>query len=156
MKKIKSFIIATGFVALVISGTAGLSLTQTSPVFAGPCKSGASIVGIPPWYDNLCMPGPDGKDVIQSPKTLASGNDTSGVGKFATIVAMNIVTILLYVVGYVSLAFIIWGGFKYMISGDSSNGTSAAKTTILNAVIGLVLSIMSVAIVKFIAGAIVK
>lgn len=151
MRKLKTFFISLGVVVAVITGTTGLALTQSSTTYAGACK-GANIVGIPAWYDSLCTG--DGK-TIQSPKTLASGNDKTGVGKFATIIGMNIVTILLYIVGYVSLAFVIWGGFKYIISGDSSNGTSAAKTTILNAIIGLVLSIMSIAIVKFIAGAIV-
>lgn len=151
MKKIKNIAMSIAVMAGVLTGTTGLALTQTTTTVAGPC-SGASIAAIPPWYDGLC--GSD-KKTVQSPKTLATADDKTGVGKFATIIAMNIVTILLYIVGYVSLAFIIWGGFKYMISGDSSNGTSAAKTTILNAIIGLVLSIMSIAIVKFIAGAIV-
>lgn len=142
-----------GLVSSVFAGTVGLSLSQSSTAYAGPCTDSngntPSIVGIPPWYDNLC----DGKKIM-SPKQFAGGSDKTGIGKFASIVAMNIVTILLYVVGYVSIGFIIWGGFKYMLSGDNSSGTGAAKTTILNAIIGLILSIMSIAIVKFIAGAI--
>ena len=141
-----------GMFSGVLMGTVGLAATQSTTASAAACQ-GASILGMPAWHDNLC--GPDGK-TIQSPKTLANQNqgDTTGIGKFVTIIAMNLVTILLYVVGYVSLAFIIWGGFKYIISGDNSSGTSAAKTTILNAIIGLVISIMAIAIVKFIAGAI--
>lgn len=108
-----------------------------------PCAP-AAIVAFPHWYDNgLCK---DGK--------IVSPNEVGGIPKFVTILATNLVTIILMVVGYVSLAFIIWGGFKYMYSGDNASGTTAAKKTILNAVIGLVLSIMSVAIVKVIAGAI--
>ena len=103
----------------------------------------ASIVAFPHWYDGICEGGK-----IKSP------NEVGGIGKFVTVIALNIVTILLMVVGYVSLAFIIWGGFKYMYSGDNASGTAAARKTILNAVIGLVLSIMSVAIVKVVAGAI--
>ncbi|MBI3889822.1 hypothetical protein HY312_04615 [Candidatus Saccharibacteria bacterium] len=153
MKLIRNTLITVGLAATVFTGTAGLALSQSTSAYAGTCK-GAAIVAIPPWYDNLC--GSDGK-TLQSPKEFANtgGQDKTGIGKYLTIIAMNIVTILLYVTGYVSLAFIIWGGFKYIISGDSSNGTSAAKTTILNAIIGLIISIMAIAIVKFIAGAIV-
>ncbi len=140
-----------GVISSVFAGTVGLSLSQSNTAYAGPCTGSATIIGIPPWYDNLC----DGKEIM-SPKQFAGGGDKTGIGKFASIIAMNIVTILLYVVGYVSIAFIIWGGFKYMISGDNSSGTSAAKTTILNAIVGLILSIMSIAIVKFIAGTITQ
>lgn len=150
MKLLRTFLVSLGIFSTALVGTLGLSLTNATTVSAGTC-GGGTIVAMPAWYDGLC--GPDGKS-IGSPKQFVSNDDKTGIGKFATIIAMNIVTILLYVVGYVSLAFIIWGGFKYMISGDSSNGTSAAKTTILNAVIGLIISIMSIAIVKFIAGAI--
>lgn len=124
-------------------------IAQPSTAAAGDCAGQTSI--FPRWYDGLC----DGTK-IQSPKTVENkiDGDNTGVATFATKVAINIVTILLTVVGYVSLAFIIWGGFKYMISGDSSGGTSSAKNTILNAIIGLVLSIMAVAIVRVITGAI--
>jgi len=37
-----------------------------------------------------------------------------------------------------------------MTQGDNSSGTVAARKTIQNAIIGLVLSIMSVAIIKFV------
>lgn len=153
MKLVRNIVISLGIFGGVLAGTAGLALSQTSPAYAGPCK-GASIVAMPAWYEGLCKPD---QKTIQSPRDFADPNsgDKTGLGKFATIIAMNIITILLFIVGYVALAFIIWGGYKYMISGDNSSGTSAAKSTILNAVIGLILSIMSIAIVKFISGAIV-
>jgi hypothetical protein len=105
-------------------------------------------------YDGLLCPGDKGS--VMAPSDDYLGDDTAGrLGKWVSIIAMNIVTMILYVVGYVSLGFIIYGGFKYMTSGDNSSGTLAARKTITNAVIGLVLSIMSVAIVSFVAGRIV-
>jgi len=150
MKKIRQLIMSIGVFGISVTGMSALVATHSTPVQAASCGGSANILAIPGWYDGLC----DGNGKIKSPKDFAGSDDRTGIGKFATIVAMNIVTILLYVTGYVSLAFVIWGGFKYMISGDSSSGTSAAKSTILNAVIGLILSIMSIAIVRFIAGAI--
>jgi len=151
MKKIRQLIMSIGVFGMSLTGMSALAATQSTPVQAASCGGSANILAIPGWYDGLC----DGNGKIKSPKDFATaGDDRTGIGKFASIVAMNIVTILLYITGYVSLAFVIWGGFKYMISGDSSSGTSAAKSTILNAVIGLILSIMSIAIVRFIAGAI--
>jgi hypothetical protein len=111
------------------------------------CVKG-SIVTFPAWYSNLCS--------RSNPGAIASPSDVGGIGKFILIIAINIATMLIYLVGFVSLAFVIWGGFKYIINGDNANGTAAARKTILNAVIGMVLSIMSVAIVKAIAGAVTK
>ena len=50
-----------------------------------------------------------------------------------------------------AVAFIIYGGYKYMISAGSPDGMTGAKKTIMNAVIGLVLSIAAVAIVRSIS-----
>jgi threonine/homoserine/homoserine lactone efflux protein len=75
----------------------------------------------------------------------------SSLTSWLAILALNIVQILLSVVGYVSLGYIIYGGFKYMTQGDNSSGTAGARKTIQNAVIGLVIAIMSVAIISFIS-----
>ncbi|MFZ1360799.1 MAG: hypothetical protein WAS27_02120 [Candidatus Saccharimonadales bacterium] len=137
MNKLKQFGIALSLMMVVVSGVVGLSVANAPTAAA----CGKSSMFLPTWYDGLCENGN-----IKSP-----GDDMKG---FLSKIAMNIVTIILTIVGYVSLGFIIWGGFKYMISGDNASGISAAKTTILNAIIGLVLSIMSVAIVKLIADSI--
>ena len=147
--KIKKIII--GFMIPVLAVSASFAPTA----FAA-CDKGGGITFFPSWYDGLC----DDKGNIKSPNEMNStGSDAAGkpagnLGGWITIIALNIVTMLLFAVGYVSLGFIIFGGFKYMTSGDNSSGTAAARKTILNAVIGLVLSIMAVAIVKFIAGAV--
>ena len=139
--------LAVGIFALAPANSAYAGQATTTPATTSdPCAAG-SIVAFPRWYDGLCK-NENGKASIKSPQ------DVGGIPRFVTIVAMNLVTILLMVVGYVSLAFIIWGGFKYMYSGYNSSGVASARKTIMNAVIGLVLSIMSVAIVKVIAGAI--
>ncbi|MFZ2545320.1 MAG: hypothetical protein WAW80_05060 [Candidatus Saccharimonadales bacterium] len=125
------------------------------PVSAAPagCDNG-TITFFPRWYDGLC----DKNGNIVSPGPGKSSNTADATAKsfssWISIIALNIVAMLLYAVGYVSLGFVIFGGFKFMISGDNSSGTVAARKTITNALIGLVLSIMAVAIVSFIADAI--
>ena len=154
MKQLKTLLLAAGLAVVTLIGTASLSVVQnTTTVHADACTGETSI--FPRWYDGLCKAGTNGKQTIQSPADFRSGaSDPTGIRTFITKIALNIVTIILTIVGYVSLAFIIWGGFKYMISGDNASGISGAKATILNAIIGLVLSIMSVAIVKFVGEAI--
>ena len=145
-KTIAAILVATGIVASLSFATVS---AQTPAPTSGAPKCGSGISFFPTWYDGLCNPATGG---IKSPGDPSLGADTSTrFGKWIGIIALNLVSMLLYVVGYVSLGYIIFGGFKYMTNGDNSSGTAAAKKTITNAVIGLVLSIMSVAIVKFIA-----
>lgn len=72
---------------------------------------------------------------------------------FVTI-PLNIIEIFIQAVAYAATGFIIWGGFKYMKSQGEPNKISEAKAAILQAVIGLVIALTSVAIVRFIQGSI--
>jgi hypothetical protein len=155
IQAIRRTIVIGGVTGLLIL-TAAIGIVATDPratARAADCKDSGTISVFPAWYKGLCNDKGDG---IVSPKDIQKKlpNDTSGIATFITKIATNLVELLLYVVGYVSLIFIIWGGFKYMISGDNASGTSSAKKTILNAVIGLILSIMAIAIVNLITGAI--
>ena len=71
------------------------------------------------------------------------------------VIVMNFIEILLQAVAYVSVGFLIWGGFKYIKSEGEPNKISEAKSAILNAVIGLVIALMSVAIVEYVQGLII-
>jgi len=54
------------------------------------------------------------------------------------------------VIGFVSIIMIMIGGFRYITSAGDSNSTSAAKNTILYAVIGLVVVAMAQVIARFV------
>jgi hypothetical protein len=60
--------------------------------------------------------------------------------------------VMLFVVGAISVVMVIIGGLRYVISGGNNTNVTAAKNTILYAVVGLVISIMAYAIVNFIIG----
>lgn len=131
---------------------ASVSVLPPSTVSAAKQCPGQTFF-LPRWYDNMC----DDKGNIASPapKNGKKYTDTANsLGSWILTIVMNVVKILLVIVGYVALIGIIWGGFKYMTQGDSSSGTAAARKTIQNAVIGLIISIMSVAIINLVTGAI--
>jgi hypothetical protein len=58
----------------------------------------------------------------------------------------------LYVIGAVSVLMLIYGGIRYTTSGGSAENVTAAKNTILYAVVGIIIAIMSYAIVNFVIG----
>ena len=113
-----------------------------------------TLLTFPAWYKGMqggdCSFRPLGDDG----KPLPDGGGSANIQKTAIAIALNIVNIILQLVGYASVAFLIFGGFKYMTSQGESSEIAGAKKTIMNAIIGLVISIMSVAIINLVAGAI--
>jgi hypothetical protein len=59
----------------------------------------------------------------------------------------------LYVIGAVSVLMLIYGGIRYTISGGESASVTAAKNTILYAIVGIVVALLAYAIVNFVIGA---
>lgn len=56
--------------------------------------------------------------------------------------------------GLVAAGFIVYGAINYITANGDAGKATAAKQTITNAVIGLVLVLLAAAITNFIAGAI--
>lgn len=67
----------------------------------------------------------------------------------------TITNVLLFAIGAVSVIMLILGGIRYTISQGDSSAVTAAKNTILYAVIGLVVAILAYAIVNFVLGSFV-
>ena len=74
-------------------------------------------------------------------------NLTGDGGVFTTIV-----NVLLFIIGAVSVIMLIYGGIRYTTSGGNANSVTAAKNTIMYAIIGLVIAIFAFAIVNFVVG----
>jgi len=69
------------------------------------------------------------------------------------LIGFPLVTTMVKAAGYLAAGFIIWGGVKYIKSAGNPSEITAAKTVIQNAIIGLIICILAVAMVQFIAGA---
>lgn len=62
----------------------------------------------------------------------------------------QVVNILLFIIGTISVIMIILGGIRYTISNGDSSQVTSAKNTIMYAVIGLVVALLAYAIVNFV------
>lgn len=69
------------------------------------------------------------------------------------VIAKDVSNILFFLVGAVAVGAIIYGGLLYALSGGDQGRLESAKNTILYAVVGLVVAILSYAIVAFVIGA---
>ncbi len=64
----------------------------------------------------------------------------------------NVLNIALGIAGGLSLVFVTFGGFKYVLSRGEPQETAKAKDTILYAVIGLAVTVLAGVIVNFVIG----
>lgn len=66
----------------------------------------------------------------------------------------TVVNILLFIIGAICVIMLIWGGIRYTTSGGNSSNVTAAKNTIMYAIIGLIIAFLAFAIVNWVLGAI--
>lgn len=62
----------------------------------------------------------------------------------------KIINIISIIVGVVAVIMIIYGGFRYITSGGTSEKVTTAKNTILYGLIGLIIVALAQVIVKFV------
>lgn len=69
-------------------------------------------------------------------------------------IVTTITNIMLFIVGALSVIMLIVGGLRYVISGGNSSSVTAAKNTILYAIVGLVIAFLAYAAINFVINAI--
>ena len=134
------------FVSMIIM-FAGCSMVfaTISPQTVGataPEDCSQRFLGFPTWYRGLIDETSDDCSV-KSP-------GSAGLSNFIWHIVLNVIEAAMMAAGYVAVAFILYGGFMYLTSQGESATVAKAKTTIENAIIGLVISLIAVAVVNFI------
>lgn len=66
----------------------------------------------------------------------------------------TVVNILLFIIGAISVIMLIIGGIRYTLSAGDSGNVTAAKNTILYAIVGLVIAFLAFAIVNWVLGSV--
>lgn len=90
--------------------------------------------------------------------STSGGSDICGAAKqddFEKLMK-NIINTILLVLGMIAVIMIIVGGIRYVLSNGESAQVQAAKNTVLYSVVGLVIAILSYAIVNFVLDAFSK
>lgn len=134
------------FGALQFLSPGGLSTNSTPSGNGGTIAEQCSrqFMGINPWYiyleDSAFEPGTCN---IENFTLLGEGND---LGRVILAIADGLVK----VAAIIAVAFVIVGGFQFLTSQGDPERAKHARTTVLNALIGLVIAIIAVAVVSFI------
>ncbi len=66
----------------------------------------------------------------------------------------TIVNVLLFIIGAISVIMLIIGGIRYTTSAGDSGNVTAAKNTIMYALIGLIVAFLAFAVVNWVLSAI--
>ncbi len=137
----KKIIIA---ISLMIMGSFGASVTFPGISFAedDACSNKGKILTLKPWYSGLT----NNDCSLKSP-----GADTNSQANYIWKIALNIVDDLLQLIGYVTVGYIMYGGFLMMTSNGAPDKAAHGRKTIMSAAIGLVIALASVALVNFIS-----
>jgi hypothetical protein len=122
--------------------------------FAATCTA-HSFLGIPPWYKYLIAAG---RMQVNGTTGLCELNTTSlRTGRFGgdiVLILMGVLDILLRLSAYVAIGFIIYGAIQYITSDGQPDKTKEAQSTIINALVGLVIAFIATAAVSFIGRAV--
>ena len=140
MKKIIAFF-------CLLSALAGISLAAPAPVMAaGGCPSNdTGFLGLPTWYRGLT----NADCTLRQPVKDSDGSD---LRNYIWRIILNVIDIIARLIGWIATGFVLYGGFQYITSAGNSDGIKKAKTTITNALIGLILALTAAVIVNFIVG----
>ena len=93
---------------------------------------------------------------------LGEGGASAGIGaargdntpsNLDSSIIKRAINIMLFAVGVLSVVMLIFGGFRYVISGGKKESVTNAKNTILYAIVGLLVAVFAYAIINFILGA---
>jgi ABC-type Fe3+ transport system permease subunit len=110
--------------------------------FAASCPGG-DFFGLPKWYKYL--PGQTDPNTGLCSPQLGSLNDV-------WLIVAAIVELLLRLAALVALGFVVWGGIQYLMSQGEPDKTTKARHTIINALVGLGVAVLSTAIIGYVAG----
>ncbi len=118
-------------------------MITTLSSFAAPCTAKGDFLGLfPTWYKYL--------DSVTNAAGVCSPK-IGGINDLWLILAA-VIEMLLRVAAIAALAFVVWGGIQFITSQGEPERTHKAQGTIINALIGLVISVGAATIVTFIAG----
>lgn len=148
MNTLRTFFVGLLFAVFIATPVLAVATPFASSASALQCEQ--SLAGIPPWFKGLT------KEETVAGKTqcviVGPANTKDGPSIFITKVVLNVIQIALTVIGYIAVFFILLGGFQFLTGGSNPSQIEKARKTILNAVIGLVISIGAVAIVNLVFG----
>ncbi len=112
-----------------------------------PCPGGGSFLGLPKWYKYLGST--TYTDAISNTPQCQPRID--GINDIWKIVAA-VLELLTRLASLIAIGMIVYGGTTYILSQGNPDKTKQSLKTVINAAVGLAITIAATALVSFIAG----
>jgi hypothetical protein len=136
-------------IAIVLLSTLSIStaflptVAYADPVDCDTITGTGGFLGFPNWNSGLtCDVGANGQ-----PYTVIDSIPT-----FIWTIVLNVIDILMRIAGMIAVVMLLFNGFQYMTSGGQADKIAAAKKGLLQAIVGLLITVMAVSIIGFIVG----
>lgn len=144
----RRFVVMLAILTSLLSTSAFVMPSAVSAALPATCNG--SVLGLPVWYKYLTL-----NDECEIIGPMETGDD--GVERFdwqgaSGYIAIAVVEVLLRIASLVAVGFVMYGGFRFIMSQGDPEGSKAARETIINALIGVVVAIAAASIVSFLAG----
>lgn len=158
MNKVKSLVLSIGLATLV--GGSLLAVVVPEPASAKVLTSTSTaadcserFLTFPTWYRGLV----EVKEMTTAYSTtwecvIQEPTDLSG---FIWHIVLNVLEIALQLVAYAAVGFILFGGFQFLTSAGSPDMAAKGRMTIINAAIGLAISVGAIAITNVLTGVLI-
>lgn len=124
-------------------GTKGTGTTPGNPKPKPKDTNGTSTSGTGDCPDKFTAKGP----ICVPNNPFDNGDGIAGKGTVGELAA-EIISILLYIAGIVAVIMVIYGGYVYMTARGSEDQAKSGRKTLVNALIGLVIVIVSFGVVQ--------
>lgn len=119
-------------------------------ITSGPCDKPRLLGVFIPWYEYLEVTKDDtGSCSVKDFRLLPGDGEDSDI----PLVLLAIVDDLLRIAGIAAVIFVVYGGVQYTTSQGSPDATAKAQSTVLHALIGLVIAMVAIAFVNFLGRA---
>ena len=132
-----------------------MSHTFGAATSQGACDAAknSTFFGLETWYKYLTVTfdSKTGECSITNFSQNAAGSQTVlGSHSPFLLIGLAILDDLIRVAALVAVGFVIYGGFQYITSQGSPDATRKAQTTIISALVGVVIAVVATALVSFI------
>lgn len=123
---------------------------QLLQLFAAACDPNKTFFGLPVWYKYLPVNNDDPLGQCRVTITKRGEGLEGVISTDYALIALAGIDMLLRIAGMVAVGFVIYGGIRYVTSQGEPENTKNAMSTIINALIGLVIAFVAAALVSFI------
>jgi len=114
--------------------------------FAVTCDSNQSFLGLWPWYHYLPLQQQGNTCQIN---IVPDSAHVLGSHSFILLILLAVVDDLLRIVGFLSVIYVIYAGIRYTMSQGSPDEVAKSQSTIMNALAGLAIALVSIKFVSF-------